>query len=144
MEIVVVTGALAMAALMLLTLRARARKSRGSVRTARSARQWSGSAGSRRARSARSATVAAAAPGGAVAYTSMSAGGGVAVQDPPQTREADLDEWDDDIGWSDAPRDSEPEPVAAEAVTAPLEEAPAAPVGEPGPEPAPAPVAPYS
>src|SRR5688572_6882610 len=100
MEIVVVTGVLAVAALTLLTLRAR--RSRGSVRTARSARQWSGSAGSRRARAARPAAVAAAASSGAVAYTSMSAGGtGVAVQDPPQARESDLDDWDDDLGWGD-------------------------------------------
>ncbi len=143
MEIVVVTGVLAMAALTLLSLRAR--RSRGSVRS--SARQWNGSAGARRARSARSTAVAAAAPGGAVAYTSMAAvGGGVAVQGARAggIREADLDDWDDDIGWSDDLGDTHPEPaapVAAEAATAPLPEAPA-PVAEPDPEPAP--VAPYS
>src|SRR5688572_26311231 len=141
MEIVVVTGVLAMAALTLFTLRAR--RSRGSVS---SARQWNGSAGSRRARSARSTAVAAAAPGVAVAYTSMTAGGGVAVQEAGgvRVREADLDDWDDDIGWSDDLGDTHPEPaapVAAEAATAPLPEAPA-PVAEPDPEPAP--VAPYS
>src|SRR4051794_16420064 len=112
MEIVVITGVLAVAALTLLTLRVRAR--RGGSRKARSARQWNGSAGSR-VRASRTAAMPAAAAGGAVAYASTG-GGGVAVQDPPRAAESDLDDWDDDIGWSDALDASE-------------EAAPAAPVG---------------
>src|SRR5918911_580119 len=105
MEIVVITGVLAVAALMLLTLRMRAL--RGSARKARSARQWSGSA---------------------VAYVSAG-GSGVAVQDPPRTGEADLDDWDDDLGWSDD-LNAHDEPAPA---------APAAPVAfDRAPAPAPA------
>src|SRR5215211_9017194 len=130
MEIVIVTGVLVLAGLVLLALRIRA--PRGSVRTARSARQWSGSAGTRAGRPA----AAAAASTGAVAFTPAGGGGAVAVQDQPRTREADLDEWDDDLGWGDEV--DEPAPVArptAHRAAAPVVRAapitPAAPVGDP-------------
>jgi hypothetical protein len=142
MEIVVVTGVLAVAALTLLSLRAR--RSRGSVRRPGGTRQWSGSAGrSRAARAERPTAVPAAASSGAVAYASMPAGG-VAVQDPPQTREADLDDWDDDLGWEDG-LDARDEPAPPAPVTfrpPPADPEPAAPVAEPPRDPAPA--APYS
>src|SRR5215210_3672631 len=118
MEIVVITGVLAVAALALMTLRMRA--SRGSARKVRGTRQWNGRAGSRRVRAGRNAVVpAAAGAGGAVAYSSI--GGGVAVQDPPRTGEADLDDdWDDDLGWSDDLEAREaPAPAAPVAFGAP-------------------------
>src|SRR5215217_5403927 len=134
MEIVIVTGVVALAGLVLLSLRVRA--ARG-VRKARS----------QRARGARPAAAAAGA-GSAVAFSSLGGGGGgVAVQDPPRTREADLDDWDDDLGWGDDLEGPAPAPVASEepsgeiAVHEPpapaAESAPAA----PGPVP---PAAPYS
>src|SRR5215207_4781899 len=143
MEIVVITGVIALAGLVLLSLRMRA--SRGSVRKAGGARQWGGSAAStRRSRAARPAA-AAAGGGGAVAFTSMGGGGGgVAVQDPPHTREADLDAWDDDLEWSDD-LDAAPTQRTSSAGTgerapaAPvaLDEPTAAPVAEPEPAPEP-------
>jgi hypothetical protein len=84
MEIVIITGVIALAGLVLLPLRLRA--SRGGRRTARASRQWNGSAGSRRARAARPAAAEAVGAGGAVAYATMHGGGGVAVQDPPRTQ----------------------------------------------------------
>jgi 2-oxoglutarate dehydrogenase E2 component (dihydrolipoamide succinyltransferase) len=137
MEIVIVTGVIALAGLVLLTLRMRA--ARGGVRPSRGARQWSGSAGARRAHAGRPATAAAAA--GAVAYRSAG-GGGVAVEDPPRTREDELDEWDDDLGWID---DREA-PAAAEVLDDEPAARPAAPapVADPEPEPVPEPAAPLS
>ena len=57
----------------------------------------------------------------------LDARGGVAVQDPPRTREADLDDWDDDLEWSDDldARD-EPAPAAPVAFGAPAAAEPAA------------------
>src|SRR6185436_13843888 len=115
MEIVIITGVIALAGLILLSLRLRA--SRGSNRKVRASRQWNGSAGSRRARAARPSAAAAGGAGGAVAYATMhgGGGGGVAVQDPPRTQEADLDDaWDDDLEWSDD-LDAAPAPVAVPA-----------------------------
>src|SRR6186997_40231 len=126
MEIVVITGVLALAALALFTLRLRT--SRGDSRKAHSARQWSGSAGSRRVRASRTAAMPATAAGGGVAYASMG-GGGVAVQDPPRTAESDLDDWDDDLGWSvdlDASEEPAPAPVAFGTPPAPAPVEPAA------------------
>ncbi|HET8951871.1 MAG TPA: hypothetical protein VFN44_15225, partial [Solirubrobacteraceae bacterium] len=65
MEIVIVTGVVALAGLLLFTLRMRA--ARGSARQARSSRQWSGSAGSRRARAAQPAAAVLASLASAVA-----------------------------------------------------------------------------
>src|SRR4051812_49964468 len=99
MEIVIITGVIALAGLVLLTLRVRA--PRGGVRRS-AARQWgASSASARRRRDARPAAAASGGAGGAVAFTTL--GGGVAVQDPPRTREAGLDAWDDDLEWTDAP-----------------------------------------
>ena len=115
MEIVIITGVIALAGLVLLSLRLRA--ARGGSRKARASRQWNGSAGSRRARAARPAAAAAGGAGGAVAYATMhgGGGGGVAVQDPPRTQEAHLDDaWDDDLEWSDD-LDAAPAPVALSA-----------------------------
>src|SRR5215208_2823923 len=142
MEIVIVTGVLALAGLVLLTLRVRA--ARGSVRKVSRSRQWSGSSGSRGGRAARPAAPAAAGAGGAVAVTSVGGRGGVAVQEPPRTREADLDEWDDDLGWGDDLDEPAPASVAFDEPSGEVavHEAPA-PVAEraPGPEPDPEPAA---
>ncbi len=124
MEIVlIVTGVLALALLATLTLRRRA--SRGGKRRSRNARQWRGSAGAaqRTARS-RPAVAAAAGAAGGSAYMSVGGGsGGVAVQDPPRTGEADLDAWDDDLEWTDD-LDAAPEPPAANG-SAPVSDVPA-------------------
>src|SRR5215217_2163807 len=111
MEILIITGVIALAGLSLLALRVLA--GRRSLRTAGGARQWGGSAGaSRRAHGARSA---AAAAGG---------GGGAAVQEPPRSREGALDAWDDDLEWTDG-LDAAPEEAAPVARGKPGPSAPA-------------------
>ncbi len=132
MEIVIITGVVALVGVVLLTLRMRATRSRGTVQRSRSARQWSGSAGSaRRAGRAQPAAAAAGGAGGAVAF--HPAGGGVAVQDPPRTGEADLDAWDDDLEWTDD-LDAAPDEAAPTFVRPAAVEAPPAPEPEPAPE----------
>ena len=124
MEIVlIVTGVLALALLATMTLRRRS--SRGGKRRSRNAQQWRGSAGAaRRTARSRPAVAAAAGAAGGSAYMSVGGGsGGVAVQDPPRTGEADLDAWDDDLEWTDD-LDAAPEPPAANG-SAPVADDPA-------------------
>src|SRR5215217_5923057 len=119
MEIVlIVTGVLALALLAAMSLRRRS--SRGGRRRTRDARQWRGSA-----TAAQRSRLAVAAAGGGASTAYLSAGGapgGVAVQDPPRTGEADLDAWDDDLEWTDD-LDAAPEPPPVNgSVPAPVEE----------------------